>query len=312
MENIDFNSDPSKENVARITEWLARGGYKIIQPLETRTSFSDARPPDRLITVAILDTETTGVNHEADKLIELGMVFVEVCPETGQAFRVLQVFNELEDPGMPIPEESTRVHNITDEMVKGKRIDDAEVEALMASVSLVVAHNAGFDRIFVEKRFAIFASKHWACSLTQVPWAEEGIGTRSLEFLAYRAGFHFTGHRASTDCHALLEVLQHPLPNSGAKAMQALLGNARTPDIKVTALGSPFETKDILRERGYRWSAEKRAWAKSIQPLHLDAETDWLKTFVYSGKGFRLEQERLTSLNRFSNRPGQIEVVKFE
>ena len=161
--------------------------------------------------MAILDTETTGTNFGRDKIIELGMVLVEVCPETGQAYRIVTVFDELEDPGMPIPEESTRIHHISNEMVSGKRINDAEVEALIAGVSLVVAHNAGFDRLFVEERFPIFATKAWACSFIQIPWSEEGIGSAKLEFLAYRCGFHFTGHRATTDCHALLEVLQHPL-----------------------------------------------------------------------------------------------------
>ena len=35
---------------------------------------------------------------------------------------------------MPIPEESTRIHHITDEMVAGKRIDDATLETLMESM----------------------------------------------------------------------------------------------------------------------------------------------------------------------------------
>lgn len=90
-----------------------------------------------------------------------------------------------------------------------KRINDAEVESLLADVSLVIAHNAGFDRVFVESRFPIFATKAWACSFKQIPWSEEGISSGKLEFLAYNCGFHFTGHRASTDCHALLEVLQY-------------------------------------------------------------------------------------------------------
>ncbi|MEI7614541.1 MAG: 3'-5' exonuclease [Betaproteobacteria bacterium] len=312
MPNIDLTQDPQPEQVALVTDWLSRANYRVIRPLQTRTSFSTNQPPEKLITVAILDTETTGINQAKDKIIELGMVLVEICPESGQAYRVTKVFDELEYPGMPIPEESTRVHHITDEMVAGKRIDDAEVEALMASVSLVVAHNAGFDRVFVEERFPIFATKAWACSFRQIPWSEEGMGSASLEFLAYRCGFHFTGHRATTDCHALLEVLQETLPTSGSLAMQVLLQNARIPEIKVTALSSPFETKDVLKERSYRWNAEKKAWAKSIPKQVLEEEVAWLKASVYSGKGFRLELEKMTAMNRFSNRPGAIEVVKYE
>ena len=169
MQNIDLTQDPKPEQIPLVTDWFSRANYKVIRPLQTRTVFTTSRPPEKLITVAILDTETTGLIFGKDKFIELGIVLVEICPETGQAFRVTKVFDELEDPGMPIPEESTRVHHITDEMVAGKRINDAEVEALMASVSLVVAHNAGFDRLFAEERFPIFATKAWACSFRQIP-----------------------------------------------------------------------------------------------------------------------------------------------
>ena len=182
----------------------------------------------------------------------------------------------------------------------------------MASVVLVIAHNASFDRVFVEQRFPIFATKAWACSFKEIAWSDEGIGSAKLEFLAYHYGFHFTGHRASTDCHALLEVLQQVLPASGKKAMQTLLQHARIPDIKVSALGSPFESKDLLRDPGYRWNAEKKVWAKSVPDQALDAETAWLKDAVYGGKSFRLEYEKLTAKNRFSNRPGPTEVVKFD
>lgn len=312
MPNIDLSQDPQPGQVSVITDWLARANYRVIRPLEIRASFSDSQPPEKLITVAILDTETSGTNFGQDKIIELGMVLVDVCPETGHAYRIVKVFDELEDPGMPIPEQSTRVHHITNEMVAGKRINDAEVEELMAGVSLVVAHNAGFDRLFVEARFPIFATKAWACSFMQIPWSEEGIGSAKLEFLAYSCGFHFTGHRATTDCHALLEVLQHPLPTSGSIAMQVLLQNARTADIKVSALGSPFESKDVLRERDYRWNADKKVWAKSIPKQSLDEEVAWLRNFVYAGKSFRLELEKMTFINRFSNRPGPLEVVKYE
>jgi len=309
---IDLSQDPTPDQIASVADWLGRANCRVIRPLEIRSTYCDKPSQEKLITVAILDTETTGTNAQKDKVIELGIVFVEVCPETGQAYRVTQVFNELEDPGFPIPEESTQIHHITDDMVAGKRIDDAEVEALMASTALVVAHNASFDRIFVEQRFPVFATKPWACSFQQIPWSAEGFGSAKLEFLAYQCGFHYTGHRASTDCHALLEVLQTTLPVSQVTAMQTLLQNARLPEIKVSALGSPFESKDALRERGYRWNAEKKVWAKSVLSQRLDEETAWLKNFVYEGKGFRLEYEKMTAKNRFSNRPGPTEIVRFD
>lgn len=312
MKTIDFNLVPSAEQVTLATDWLARGDYRVIRPLPMRTTYSDAPPPAKLITVAILDTETTGTNPDRDKIIELGMVLVELCPETGQGYRIVEVFDELEDPGMPIPEESTRIHHITDAMVAGKRIDDAQVEALLATVSLVIAHNANFDRVFVEQRFPIFAQKAWACSWAQIPWSDEGIGSAKLEFLAYRFGFHYTGHRAVTDCQALLEVLQQPLPGSGSKAMQVLLQNARAPEIQITALGSPFETKEALKGRAYRWNADKKAWAKRVPKLGVDDEVAWMRTVVYGGKPFRLELEKMTAMNRFSLRPGAVEVLKYD
>lgn len=312
MTSIDLTSQPTPAQIKFVTDWLAQADYRVVRPLEIRSIFSEDQPPEKRITVAILDTETTGINPARDKIIELGIVFVEVCPTSGKAFRVIRVFNELEDPGMPIPEESTRVHHITDEMVAGKRINDAEIEALFANVSLVVAHNAGFDRVFVENRFPIFATKAWACSFKQIPWSEEGISSGKLEFLAYNCGFHYTGHRASTDCHALLEVLQNPLPASSNLAMQTLLQNARLADIKVSALGSPFDAKDALKERNYRWNADKKVWAKDIPQSGIEDEATWLGEAVYAGKPFKLEFEKMTAMNRFSNRPGQVEVVKYD
>ena len=312
MNSIDFNGEPSPEQITLATDWLARGGYRVIRPLHPPTSYSESPRPEKLITVAILDTETTGTNAERDKIIELGMVLVEVCPETGQAYRIVHVFDELEDPGIPIPQESTRIHHITDEMVAGKRIADAEVESLLSRVSLVIAHNAGFDRVFVEGRFPIFATKAWACSWAQIPWAEESVGSAKLEFLAYFFGFHFTGHRAVTDCQALLEVLQQPLPASGTKAMKSLLQNARSTEIKISALGSPFESKDALKERAYRWNGDKKVWSKCVPKQGLADEVAWLKASVYGDKAFRLELEKITVMNRFSARPGPIDVVNYD
>lgn len=312
MTTIDLSISPASESLPLVTRWLEGAGYRVIRPLVERAAYSTASPPEKLIRVAILDTETTGTDAAKDKVIELGIVVVEVCPVSGQAYRVLTTYNALEDPGFPIPEESTCIHGITDEMVAGKRIDDRDVQALLADVALIVAHNARFDRPFVEQRFPVFSEKAWACSFAQIPWADEGVGSGKLEFLAYRCGFHYGAHRASVDCHALLEVLQHPLPTSGSLAMQVLLATAREPGLRIAALGSPFESKDLLKGRGYRWNAPSRVWETNLRQAQLKDEVAWLRSFVYGGKPFRLEQETLTAKIRFSTRTGAVETVRYE
>ncbi|MFT7228238.1 MAG: DNA polymerase-3 subunit epsilon [Methylophilaceae bacterium] len=299
-------------NLEEVLDWLKESKYKVSRPFTPRTSYSDETPPGKLLKAAIVDTETTGVIHFIDKIIELGIVVVEYSPQTGQFYRVLETFNELEYPGMPIPPESTKIHGITNDMVANKKIDDQAVEKLMTDVSLVIAHNSFFDRGFMEERLPIFKDKAWACSYAQIPWKAEGVGSASLEFLAYRSGFHFSGHRASVDCHALLEVLQTALPVSGDKAMKALLEKARIPEIKVWALNAPFDNKDKLKERSYRWNGDRKLWSGFVSKADLPIEVDWLRVEVYDNRKFKLELEQIDAFNRFTLRPGEIEVKSYE
>ena len=306
LEKIDLSEIEIKLLLAQ----LSNIGYRFTRPFTARESYSDIPPSEQLLKAIILDTETTGVDHAKDRIIELGMVLFEYSPTTGQVYRVLETFNELEDPCMLIPPESTKVHGITDDMVQGKRINEDKVKELIAEASLIIAHNAKFDRIFVEDRLPYFADKAWACSFAQMPWIEEGLGTSKLEFLAYRYGFHYDAHRASNDCHALLEVLQQDLPETGTKALLKLLENARIKDYKVSALNSPFESKDALKARGYRWDSERKVWSTSITTQMIDQEIEWLKTSIYNKPSFKLQLEKMDAFNRFSVRRGEVEIYQ--
>lgn len=150
-----MNDIEIKAVLSKLTEL----GYRFTYPLPDRTKYSDANPPEKLFKAVILDTETTGLNPETDKIIELGMVSFEFCASTGQAFRVLGTFNQLEAPGFPIPPESTKIHGITDDMVRGKVIDENEVISFIENAKLIIAHNAKFDRPFVESRFPYFKTR---------------------------------------------------------------------------------------------------------------------------------------------------------
>ncbi len=116
--------------------------------------------------------------------------------ECGRIFEVLGSWSWYEDPGRPIPPEVTKLTGVTDEKVRGQRINDAAVEAILARASLVVAHNAGFDRPRLEERLPAFEGKPWACSHAEIAWSEEGVGSTKLDYLAYRLGFFYAAHRA--------------------------------------------------------------------------------------------------------------------
>lgn len=303
------NSAPFDLEVA--INWLNSQNYRVTRPFTPRTSYCYLSPPSNLLKAAIIDVETTGTNLTSDKIIELGIVVFEYCPETGQVYRVLETYDALEDPGIPIPPESTAIHGITDDMVKDARINDSEVDRLITDVSLVIAHNAAFDRGFVEARLPFFQTKAWMCSYTQMPWKSEGFSASGLEFLSYKCGFHFNGHRASTDCHALLEILQSELPISKIKALKMLLDSANRSNIKLWAINSPFDTKDKLKARGYRWNAERKTWFKTITDDSLDLETNWLKSEIYANRSFKLGQETIDAYDQFSSRNGTVKVVNY-
>lgn len=282
----------------------AHPDFKVIRRILPRSAFSgnDGRTLARGV---VVDTETTGVDTDKDAIIELGMVLFEFDPVTGIAYRVLETFDQLEDPGFPVPPESTAVHGITDEMVKGARIEDERVAQFLEGVSLVIAHNAKFDRVFLEKRLPLFESLPWGCSFAQVDWRGEGIGSAKLDYIAYQYGFFYEAHRAEGDCYALLEILQQPLPKSGDLVLRSILNSLPLKSYQIFATGSSFETKDILKARGYRWDAVKKCWHTTVAGDEaIKAEVSWLKNSVYGGKNARVEIEVHNCLTRFSSRAG--------
>lgn len=260
-----------------------------------------------------LDTETTGRDQAVDKIIELGMVSFAYHKRTGVFLTALARFNQLEDPQMTIPEAATQVNGITDEMVRGMRIDDAAVQQMVEQADFVIAHNAAFDRGFCERRFPVFKGMRWACSLSQVDWAGAGIGSAKLEFIAYRLGFFYDAHRAEMDCLALLNALRQPLPTTPeATALQQVIENFKQDGRRIWAVGAPFDAKDLLKVRGYRWSdgtkpGAEKAWVTEVPLELLEEEIKWLRSAVFNNRSFSVPVDRIDSFSRFSERRDKLE-----
>lgn len=252
--------------------------YRVFRRLVPRDLYDTAQGPTRR--AVFLDVETTGLEAGADVIIELAMVEFEY-DRRDHLIRIGRTFESFEDPLRPIDPEITALTGITDAMVAGARIDDAAVAAFVAGAGVIVAHNASFDRAHLEARLPIFRDLHWACSVKDVPWREHGYPSAMLEVIAYKARLFFDAHRAAGDCRAALHLLGTCILGDGRPALAHLLGTARTPAVRLEATNSPFDAKDALKARGYRWNGQRRVWYVDLPEHDLDAERAWLHAHIY-------------------------------
>lgn len=291
-------------DLAGLAEVLrASGRYRVQRRLEPRRTIN---PPDGspTRTALFVDVETTGLDPYKDEIIELAMVPFTYSLD-GLIFEVGEPFQRFQEPRRPIPANITQLTGITDEMVAGHRIDPNEVSAFAGGAALIIAHNARFDRRFVERLSEVFTTKPWACSMTQIDWAGEGYEGTKLTYLAASAGFFYERHRATHDCLAAIELLATTLPKSLALAMRQLLERARQPSWRIWAENSPFELKDALKARGYRWNGDgnpsPKAWYIDVEDQDRETELAYLSAEIYQ-REIELLIHRITAHNRFSDR----------
>jgi DNA polymerase-3 subunit epsilon len=297
----------SDETSAMAQKLQAHPDYKVLRRLVPCTNYGLATPGAVTRRVLILDTETTGLDARSEKIIELAMLAVDVDTTTGLPVGEVEIYEDFEDPGRPIPQAIVQITGIDSDMVHGHCLNDARVNEIVARADLIVAHNAGFDRPFVEARLPVFASKPWACSFAGIDWKAQGTGSAKLEFLAHECGWFYDAHRAQIDCHALLQVLSRPLPKEPQTGLACLMAAATRTRYKLRAVGAPFESKDKLKARGYRWDAEGRVWSITLPSTEaLQAEGAWLKVEVYGSRSARVMIEALDSLVQFSARAGTV------
>ena len=154
--------------------------------------------------VAVVDLETTGYDAERDRTIEIAAAIMR-GPE------VVDTFSALVDPLMPVPTEITKLTGITDDMLVGQPAAESAVRRLVEFVGArdIVAHNAAFDRAFVER----VAGRHalpgaWLDSLQVVRVGLPRLRSHRLGDLVDAFGVAVDGpsHRALPDVLGLAAV----------------------------------------------------------------------------------------------------------
>lgn len=277
--------------------------YRVLRRLLPRQQwYADPAGTVALKHGLIVDVETTGLDPAQDEIIELAMLPFTFSAE-GEIFEAFTPWQSYREPSRPIPAEITALTGITAETVAGRTIEAADVAAFIAGADLIVAHHAAFDRPFAETLCEAFVHKCWGCSGTEIDWRARGSESTKLGWLLYERGLFYERHQATEDCQAVLELLAAPWKD-GLIPFAELIERARKPTCRLWAIGSPFETKDVLKARGYRWNAGDnglpKSWYIDIGEDAIEAE----KAFLGSLYPIRSRPiiDHFTAFDRFSKR----------
>lgn len=149
--------------------------------------------------VIILDTETTGLSVRDNELIEISAA---VLTQQG----ITERFDTFVHPTGPIPDEIIKLTGIRNADVIHAPSAREAVEALAEFVAgrPVVAHNATFDRSFIEAvKGGVNVSDIWIDSLALSRIALPRLASHKLSSMAELFGCAAVSHRATDDVDAL-------------------------------------------------------------------------------------------------------------
>lgn len=253
-----------------------------------------------------LDTETTGVSHKDDEVIQICMLpFIYAQDPVTNHYTIIGVYPPylgFKEPSGPLTQEIIDLTGITMDMLKGQNLDIEQIETILAKTDFIIAHNAAFDRPFTHDISEKFSEKKWACSMSNVPWSGLGFGSLKLTHIASDLGFYFEPHQADKDCLAGLAILAQ-VDEAGESYFQKMITTAEKDSITIRAEYAPFEAKDILKTRGYGWKDGSdggvKGWEIVIAIDKADDERAWLSADVYKGKP-RFSEKSENAITRFT------------
>ena len=250
------------------------------------------------VRVCFVDLETTGLDFAADEIIEIGIKTIAINKADYRDFKAIKAYESYQDTEIEIIPEITQLTGISKDMIVGHSIDWEEVLEILSISDVVVAHNATFDRTFLEKNIEF--ENVWACSKDDVNWKERGFLNTKLELLSIWHGFYYDSHRAMNDVNATIHLLLHPSYENYPPLEELVKNSQRQQHLIINKF--PYNEaliKAIKKRGGYRYNSSDRSWRILIKDdKFLDTEVDWLKKNIYNGY-FQGEIKEISLYNKY-------------
>jgi DNA polymerase-3 subunit epsilon len=215
-----------------------------------------AQKAERVSTLLILDTETTGLNPERDQCIEVGAVLFSVPDRS-----VLSQVSFLLPCGHNPAEVVNGIAPALTQRPQPWQPALACFEAMVEASDLLVAHNAAFDKQWFGSGVLPALAKPWLCSMEDIRWpADRHLRSNpSVRDLALAYGVPvWAAHRALTDCIYLAQVFERCVD------LEGLLAQGMEPRRLYRARLS-YEERHRAREAGFRWNEPiSGAWSRRL------------------------------------------------
>lgn len=245
---------------------------RILRPVEGRDHWPRQAPAALPIKrVAVLDTETTGIDPLRHTVIELCIAMCCV-DAAGRIVAIEQVASVFNDPGVPLTPEVAALTGITNEMIAGEGFNHEQVIAHLLTADYVVSYNAAFDRAHLEQLLPDLPALPWACAMNDIPYRELGFEPGPQGYLLAQCGrYNPNVHRAIADVQSLVNLLAHE-HSDGETLMAKLLRAADEPAWRLEATDAPYRFKGDLKEWLYAFSGKHKLWHKHVRPSDFRAE----------------------------------------
>src|SRR4051812_1531000 len=209
--------------------------------------------------ILVTDTETTGLPSADGKavMIEVAGILYNVETQSELAMASTLVYspdNAAEHINGIKPETLALMQPPDLQNAMGKAY-----QVLWDKADYALAHNAAFDRYFLDPIFGKKKPAIWRCSKNDLKFPK-AKNARSLAYLAVDHGvWPFAAHRALNDCLTLVQLLKL-IPNLSEQM-------ACTPEEsgRFEAVDLLFEQRHLAKDAGFKWDSARKVWWKNLK-----------------------------------------------
>ncbi|QIG69804.1 putative DNA polymerase III epsilon subunit protein [Rhizobium phage RHph_I46] len=223
-----------------------------------------------------VDFETTGLDTENAEVTQFGWVRFQF-DDAYKITKIVRTGLKHNVPNGDVEETAARLTGLTKARLIeiGETLEQSDFDDAFDGVEFALAHNAKFDRRYVD-RFYNAEPLVWGCTNADLNIRDRYmIPSNSLGILmAYMKDWFFGHHDALEDAWAGVHLAD--------MFFEELVKKIFTPSYNVFAYDSPFESKDALKYRGYKWKNEGKVWwipGKNEEEAKIEME--WLDQYCH-------------------------------